>query len=132
MQAVVQFEMAESFLGRRGDTGISCSLTWNNIIGRTETDDGNEVLFHAGPGIMAGYCKDFRFRNEPAPYGIAFGLQGKAGVTIIYDRNISISICVAPVIGFHLTRTGEELNMNYYKYGLLRVLMPEIGIKYRF
>lgn len=127
-----QLEAAESFLGRGGLPGASFSITWSNIFARTESVNGNEVLFYAGTGVMTGYCKDMSYINEPDPYGIVFGLQGRLGTTIIYDRKINISICIAPVIGMHLTHTDDTMNMMYYKYGLIRTIMPEIGLQYRF
>lgn len=132
IHAGVQMELAENFIGRRGRPGVSCSVTWSSIIAQTESRNGNTVLFHAGTGIMTGWCKDYIVNNEPDPYGIAFGLQGRLGTTIIYDRNINISISILPVIGIHLTKSDETMNMKYYRYGLLRTIMPEIGIQYRF
>ena len=130
--AGVQLEMTENFLGRRGKMGWSGTVVWSNIIARTESRNGNEVLFHAGPGIMAGYAKDLQRKKGEDQYGVTFGLQGRVGATMIYDRKINISICIAPVIGMHLTRTDENLNMKYYRYGLLRTIMPEVSLQYRF
>lgn len=132
LHAGLELELSENFLGRRGEPGISGSVAWSRVIGQTESRNGNTVLFHAGPGIMAGYCKDFRVEKGENQAGIAFGLMGRIGTTIVYDRNINISICLAPMIGVHLTSSDENTNMKYYRYGLLRALMPEIGIQYRF
>lgn len=132
LNAGVQFEMSENFLGRAGQLGFSASFTSNRIFGRTESRNGTEIIFYAGPGVMAGYCRDHSMKNEDKLYGAVFGLQGRLGMNLIYERNINISISVAPVIGMHLTREDDYLNMKYYRYGLLRMLMPEIGLKYRF
>ena len=64
--------------------------------------------------------------------GTFFGLQGKVGIAIDYPRNISIKICVAPVLGMHLTKGDEYNMMRYYRYGLLQTILPEINISYRF
>lgn len=129
----VQLEMAETFLGKRGETGVSFSVTRNSILAQTTSRNGNAILFHAGPGIMGGYCRDYQLRREQAAAGVAFGLEGRVGMTIVYERKVNISLCVAPVIGMHVTR-DDEYNpvIRYYRYGLLKAIMPEIGIKYRF
>lgn len=129
----VRLEMAETFLGKRGGTGVSFSVTRNSILAQGTSRNGNAILFHAGPGVMGGYCRDYRLRREPSAAGIAFGLQGRVGMTIVYERKVNISLCVAPVVGMHLTRDDEHNPIiRYYRYGLLNAIMPEIGIKYRF
>ena len=59
--------------------------------------------------------------------------KGRLGMEIVYDRNVNISICVAPVLGLHMARDmSGNLLARYYRYGLLQTIMPEIGISYRF
>ena len=113
--------------------GGSVSFTWNDILGSTTSRNGNRISFFAGAGAAAGYCKDFRVkRKEQVRYGSFFGLKGRAGVRIEYDRNINITAAIAPVLGMHLFRKEETVMMRYYRYGLLQTLMPELTISYRF
>lgn len=128
-----KLEMTETFIGRARVPGGSVSFTWNDILGSTTSRNGNRISFFAGAGAAAGYCKDFRVkRKEQIRYGSFFGLKGRAGVRIEYDRNINITAAVAPVLGMHLYMKDETLMMRYYRYGLLQTLMPELTISYRF
>lgn len=128
-----QLEMSETFLGRARVPGASLSFTWNDIIGSTTSRNGNRICFFTGAGAAAGYCKDFRVRRkEQIRYGSFFGLKGRAGVRIEYDRKVNITAAIAPVLGMHLYIKDETLMMRYYRYGLLQTLMPELTISYRF
>ena len=128
-----QLEMTETFIGRARVPGGSVSFTWNDILGSRTSRNGNRISFFAGAGAAAGYCKDFRLqKQEQARYGTFFGLKGRAGVRIEYDRNINITAAVAPVLGMHLFTKDETVMMRYYRYGLLQTLMPELTISYRF
>lgn len=133
IHAGAQLEMTEIFMGRASVPGGSVSLTWNDIIGSRSSRNGNRISFFAGAGAAAGYCKDFRLKKkEQTRYGCFFGLKGRAGLMIEYDRNINISAAVAPVVGMFMSVKDETLMMRYYRYGLLQTLMPELTISYRF
>ena len=128
-----QLEMTESFLGRAAVPGGSASFTFNDIIDSISSRNGNRISFFAGAGAAIGYCKDFRLeRKEQATYGYFFGLKGRAGLRIEYDRNINITAAFAPVLGMHLYTKDETLMMRYYRYGILQTMMPELTISYRF
>ena len=128
-----QLEMTESFLGRATVPGGSASFTINDIIDSISSRNGNRISFFAGAGAAIGYCKDFRLeRKEQAAYGYFFGLKGRAGLRIEYDRNINITAAFAPVLGMHLYTKDETLMMRYYRYGILQTMMPELTISYRF
>ena len=128
-----QLEMTETFIGRARIPGGSVSFTWNDILGSTTSRNGNRISFFTGAGAAAGYCKDFRLqKQEQTRYGTFFGLKGRAGVRIQYDRNINITAAVAPVLGMHLYAREGTVMMRYYRYGLLQTLMPELTISYRF
>lgn len=128
-----QFEMTESFLGRAAVPGGSVSFTFNDIIDSISSRNGNRISFFAGAGAAAGYCKDFRLkRKEQTRPGCFFGLKGRAGFRIEYDRNVNITAAIAPVLGMHLSMKDETLMLRYYRYGILQTLMPELTISYRF
>lgn len=134
LMACIHLETGEAFAGRAKMPGAAASFTWNTIFARQKSVNGNEIRFFAGPGAAAGYCRDIRLKkSEHGLPGAYFGLKGRLGMEIIYDRNINISICVAPVLGLHMARdkSGNML-ARYYRYGLMQTIMPEIGISYRF
>lgn len=129
----IRLESGEVFIGRHTRPGGSVSFTWNTILSSWESSEGNRISFFAGPGATIGYCKDLEInRDENNQEGTFFGMQGRAGIAIEYPRNISIKICVAPVLGMHLTKGDEYNMMRYYRYGLLQTILPEINISYRF
>lgn len=130
----IHLETGEAFAGRTKMPGAAASFTWNTIFARKESGNGNEIRFFAGPGAAVGYCKDIRLqKSEHGLLGAYFGLKGRLGMEIIYDRKININICVAPVLGLHIARDmSGNLLARYYRYGLLQTIMPEIGICYRF
>lgn len=132
--AGIHLETGEAFAGRANMPGAAASFTWNTIFARKESGNGNEIRFFAGPGAAAGYCKDIRIKKtEQGLLGAYFGLKGRLGLEIIYDRNVNIYVCVAPVLGLHLAKDmGGNLLARYYRYGLMQTIMPEIGISYRF
>lgn len=119
-------EMADTFIGKASLPGASASFSWNLIFYNTESRNGVEIDLFAGPGFIIGITSDQMWRNT------FFGLKGRAGVRLIYDRKINISLALVPVMGLHLKYIEEEMQMDYYKNGLLQIIMPEIGISYRF
>lgn len=120
-------ETSEMFSGRTSTPGVSASFSWNFAIYTIGSRCGNKIIVFAGPGIAAGICRDYKTHT-----GVFFGLKGRAGVCCRYRRNLNISVCIAPIIGPHLTLKDEGMEMRYFKDGLLRAAMPEIGIGYRF
>ena len=128
-----QMEMSEMFLGRTPIPGGSVNFTCNDVLHTIDSRNGNTISFFAGAGAALGYSKDCRLKKGQTTYhGLFFGLKGRAGLRIRYDRDINITVAVAPVLGMHLSMKDETVMMRYYRYGLLQTLMPEITIAYRF
>lgn len=120
-------ETAEMFSGRTMIPGISLSFGWNFILLGINPPGGNRIIFFAGPGVAGGICRDFK-----SPPGFFLGLQGRAGICCRCTRNVDISANVTPIIGLHSVYGDETIYTKYYKYGLMRTLIPEIRIGYRF
>lgn len=127
IQADLRAEMAEVFMNRKGRAGITASFTWNMIFAGIESGNGNTVSFFAGPGAVIGIADDYKSDS-----GGVFGFKGRIGAECTYDRHVSLSFCFAPVIGMHLSRRNETVNMRMYRNGLIYGILPEIGIKYAF
>ena len=128
-----QLEMTETFLGRTTRPGGSISFTCNDVLHRMTSRNGNSICLFAGAGTAFGYNKDCRLKRSQATYhGYFFGLKGRAGLRIEYDRKVNITAALAPVLGMHLSAKEETVMMRYYRYGLLQTLMPELTISYRF
>ena len=128
-----QLEMSEMFLGRTVKPGGSVNFTFNDVLHSIASRNGNSICFFAGAGASLGYSKDCRLKKDKeSSHGYFFGLKGRAGLRIQYDRNINITAALAPMLGMHLSMKDETVMMRYYRYGLLQALMPEITISYRF
>lgn len=127
MWAQAKMELTETFLNNSSATGASASLTWNSTFGEKKICDDSIFQFYAGPGISAGYCKDYKSGK-----GAFIGLMGRAGVMIMYDRNIDICVGLSPVLGIHITSEKNSISTQYYKHGLIQCIIPEISICYRF
>ena len=120
-------ENSEFYAGRSKFPGISASASLNYYLKQWCSDDGTSVNLFAGPGLIAGYCPDYKTLS-----GVIFGLKGKLGTECIFNRNVLVSVAIAPILGTHLLLKDDAVQMKYYRNGLQYALIPEIGIKYRF
>lgn len=127
MEFTLKAETGESYLSREDSPGISASFTWNMIMKTWDSGDGETIDLFVGPGLAAGWSKDFMKER-----GLNLGLKCRLGVQFGFTRNIEVSACLAPVLGMHMTLLKDSIRMEYYRYGLLNMIMPEIGIRYRF
>lgn len=121
-------EMGELFMNREWEAGGTLSFSWNMIFSSFTSSYGNQVYFYAGPGIILGWSDDHK-----SPSGGLFGVRGRIGVECIFDRNISISASISPILAMHLSvNSDKEFNMKVFRNGLLYGPIPEVGIKYCF
>lgn len=127
IQADLRAELTEVFINRKGKAGATASFTWNLVFARKESPNGNTIRYFAGPGAIAGVADDIK-----APYGGIFGIKGRLGMECSFERNITLSLCTAPIIGMHTSRKNDVVNMRLYRNGLIYGILPEIGIKYTF
>ena len=129
-------EFSEFTSGRSSYPGISTSLTWNSILKDWTTSEGNTVSIFAGPGVVAGFGKDYSKSKKTTPVessdGVFFGIMGKIGVECRFIRRVNLTASISPVIGSHLIYNNGLVTMKWYRNGLYYALVPEIGIKYRF
>lgn len=127
--AEIQFraEMSEVFRSMAPFPGVTASWTWNMYFAQVRSGNGNGIRFFAGPGVIAGFTPDMR-----APYGALFGLKGRIGGECRFERNVSISVSISPVLGAHVSMRDGMPHMKLYRNGLPYGAMPEIGIKYMF
>lgn len=120
-------ELGEVFTNRTDIPGISASVTANFILKSWPSSNGNVINMFAGPGAAIGLSSDYHRER-----GFFFGLKGRIGVECFFSRQVSISASLNPILGTHMVINDDTVQMNYYKYGLLSSILPEIGIKYAF
>lgn len=98
VEMMAKVELSEVFLNTTDFPGFSLAVTWNHIIHTWKSANDNEIFLFAGPGITGGTARDFT-----KPSGYFLGIKGRFGAECIFhDRNVSISVCLAPVVGTHL------------------------------
>lgn len=120
-------ECGELFFGNGIMPGLTASFTWNMYFSRFDSRNGNEIRLYAGPGLNLGWTNDLM-----RPIGMTFGLKGSLGVECEFDRKVTISASISPVIGSHMVFHEDFIDMRYYRIGLMGLLMPEAGIRYTF
>ena len=120
-------ECGDMFFGLSSYPGASVSLVWNMIFARKQSCNGNEIRMFAGPGMLIGWSNDYL-----RPPGFIFGLKGRVGAECEFDRKITISASLCPVIGTHMQIFEDYIDMRYYRSGLISAVLPVIGIKYTF
>lgn len=128
IQVDVKAEMGELFINREWEAGGTFSFSWNMIFASVTSAYGSSVNFYAGPGVIVGWTDDHK-----SPSGGLFGVRGRIGVECLFDRRISISASISPILAMHLSMNSDnELNMRVFRNGLTYGAIPEIGIKYSF
>lgn len=123
----VRMEMLDTFIGREGVPGASATFMWNTVFKEIESANGIPVRFFAGPGMTIGFGNDFM-----AGPGVFFGLKGNIGLQLRFPRNVDISLKIAPTLGLHVSKSEEIKMMRLYRNGIIQIIIPEIGISYRF
>lgn len=127
INAGIRAETASHFVDENRQIGMSAAFSCNFIIKEWTSRNGNMICAFAGPGATVGKSHD---TNKDSGY--FFGLKGRAGIECRFDRQISISLCLNPIIGSHMVIFDEHIEMNPYKLGLINTILPEIGINYIF
>lgn len=127
IHVALKTELSEVMMNRTDTPGISASFTCNFILDKWKSRNGNDIRLFFGPGIAVGSARDFK--EEP---GWFFGLKARGGVECEFSRNICISASLSPIIGVHMILLENSMKMQYYRYGLLNMIIPQIGIKYLF
>lgn len=127
LQADAEVDMSDLLIGRSHTVGASASFSYNIIFKTKVNRYGTRLNYFAGPGAKAGWGMDYK----SAP-GLFFGIKGRLGIEAIFERSISISACLSPTLGLHVSEHKGDMVMRLYRNGLRYFILPEIGIKYTF
>ena len=108
--------------------GLSAEVAYLFVEWDKVFESGEKMEFYAGPGANIGYV-----RNMDRRYGIMVALSGCAGIEYYFNVPVSLSLTIEPSLGLHVSRDSSgNMNMDFYKAGLLYSVCPHIGIKYSF
>lgn len=123
----IKAECTDMFFGKSTFPGVLASATWNMVFATKESCNGNAIRFFAGPGMTIGAGYDLlRFP------GFIIGLKGRIGAECEFDRSLTISVSLNPVIGTHIQKFEDYIDMRCYRSGLISAFLPEVGIKHTF
>jgi hypothetical protein len=120
-------QLGEVFMNRTDCPGLSAAFTCNYIFHQWASSNGNIISMYAGPGMDVGFARDFR-----KEWGYLIGLKGRLGGMCVFDRNIAVSFSLSPTVGCHMTVADDNVRMEYFRYGLLGFIIPEVGIRFCF
>ena len=127
-QYQLRAETTGLFWSSRNKAGLSASAYWNTVLKEMLSRNDNLIRIYAGPGVSAGYSSDIR----NIPHGIFIGLRGRVGAECEFERGITLSASLSPMLGGHFTAKEGMINMRLYRTGLYYGVLPEIGIRYNF
>lgn len=102
---------------------------WTHSYNLPDHDCGTfKWSFHAGPGISAGYV-----RNFSSQWGPALALSGNAGFIFRFREDFVIDLSWTAELGGHLVRSGNgNTILTFYLPGIQRAIYPELKLLYRF
>ncbi|MBO8445286.1 MAG: hypothetical protein IAC23_06295 [Bacteroidetes bacterium] len=113
--------------GKSRCPGIRFSYIKDFIFASSEHEDF-VLNWYAGPGFTAGYVMDHACEE----YGLMTGLCANVGVEFNFEVPVCISIGLMPSLAAHFVKEEGNLTLNIYTNGLMHILSPKLGIKYRF
>ncbi len=108
--------------GYQADYALLYSLT------RWDLADGLVVRPYVGPGMQVGYIRDWRKSR-----GVTLGVTAAAGFRLDFRRNVCLDFGLTFEAGFHLeAHSRYDTRLTFYRNGLFRAPVPELGLLYRF
>ena len=120
--------MTNVISGKNLYPGASVEVLYLFSFARKQFDSGESMLFYAGPGINAGYVRNFDGR-----YGVMAALSGHIGFEYVFNVPVSLSLSLEPALGIHVNRDRfGYVNTDLYRAGLAHSLLPHVGIMYHF
>ena len=112
--------------------GIKFTWLHQNQIRRGIIRDDVNYAMYLGGGFTTGWVRDHGApgRNHGAILGMAAG----AGVVFLFPGHIDISLSFTGEFGLQLRKdeTFGTLDLSWYENGVLKALIPQVTIYYRF
>lgn len=126
---------------RSSKPGLMISYTHNYLFRRFERPSGAAISVFFGGGGSAGYVHDYERgfwrssdRELQNSRGLVLALCGRVLTKFEFKRRISLSVGFDINAGIQARRnsqTGDAI-ISLYKNGLYHLLMPQVGISYKF
>lgn len=118
--------------GRCDEPGVKAAFIRNLCITDFDLRDASVELF-AGPGVCAGFVKDY----EPGyalgitrNHGLCAALAGDIGLRVSFPRGVRLDLFFEADLGFHMRRHEDAAvnNLAVYKNGLIQSFWPSLSI----
>lgn len=118
--------------GTENTPGIKLSWLHENILRRGVIRDDVAYCFFVGGGFSAGYVKDHGAADRN--HGAILGLAAETGIVFLFKDNIDIALGVTGEFGMQLRKdeTFGTMDLSWYENGVLKALIPQITLYYRF
>lgn len=122
--------------GRCDSPGFKARYS-HNFIFKTYEQEATIFMLYAGPGVTAGYMRDFELgrridktltlTHNP---GLMAALCGSLGCRFSFESRIALDLSFTADLGIH-ARQNEELHnidVRMYRNGLMQAFYPELSI----
>lgn len=112
--------------------GIKFTYLHQNVLKSGAIRDDVDYSLYIGGGFSGGFVRDFG--SENLNHGLMLGMAAGTGVLFTFRGNIDIAIDVTGEFGLHL-REDEKystLDLAWYENGVVKALIPQLIIYYKF
>lgn len=115
--------------------GGKLSVTHNTILKNSFINDDIAYILYMGAGGVAGYLKDY-YRESIKNHGVIMGVSTSLGGIVAFrNSNIELGLDFTADLALQLRKmeeTENKLGLSWYANGLIRALIPQVSIYYRF
>lgn len=122
--------------GRCDKPGVKVRFSHNYVF-KTFEEESTVFMLYAGPGVSAGYMRDFEVgrridktltltRNP----GVMAALSGSFGCRFSFESRIALDLSFTADLGIHARRDEElhNIDVRMYRNGLMQSFYPELSI----
>lgn len=123
----LEMDLYQVLSGESRTPGVRFSYVKDFIFASSEHENFT-LNWYAGPGFTAGYVMD----RGSSGYGVMAGICADIGVEFNFEMPVCISLGLMPSIAAHAIKEDGYPALDIYTNGLIQMLSPKLGIKYRF
>ncbi len=118
------------------EPGVKVSVVYNTIIQNGTVNDDIVYIIYMGAGGVTGYLKDY-YRESVRNHGVILGISPTVGGMLAFrGTNIELGLDFTAELALQLRKMEEtssgRLGLSWYANGLMRALIPQVSIYYRF
>ncbi len=127
-RATVLADFTGLLSGSHKEPGVQAGYWVLYPLARWDVFDDMSVRPYVGPGLQAGYVRDY-----DKGFGVVAALGAGAGFRADFSRRVSIDLGWTVSAGVHLqARNFHNTRATVWQNGIYKILLPELSILYRF